>query len=111
MTPMKSLMLRGTRTPEGCLVLANHLSRYPTLKVGKKTVKAHRFVYEAAHGRTEEHILHTCDNSQCFEVTHLYAGDQAQNMRDMYARNRRDIRGEKNPNWRGGISPRYLQGA
>lgn len=78
-----------------------------------RTVKIPRFVYEAEHGPTSLYILHTCDYPPCFERSHLYAGTQSANMKDMYARDRRGtvdtrprqpLTGDRNPNWRGGIT-------
>ena len=33
-------------------------------------------------------VLHRCDNPPCFEITHLYCGTQADNMRDREERGR-----------------------
>lgn len=55
---------------------------------GRKT-RSHRAAYEARHGvnlRRDQFLLHTCDNPPCFEESHLYIGDQLQNMRDRNAR-------------------------
>lgn len=89
--PLPSLLSRAVRTEAGCLILPNSTAVRPTVKVNRRAVKAARFVYERAHGKTDLYILHHCDNPKCFEETHLYAGDQSQNMIDMYTRGRRGI--------------------
>lgn len=117
--PLGNLLARAVRQDDGCLTLPEPKpGRYPTMKVNRRTVKAHRFVYESEHGPTDLYICHHCDNPPCFELSHLYAADQAQNMRDMYERlrripNRREREpkpppksraGENNPNWKGGVT-------
>jgi hypothetical protein len=63
---------------------------------------AHRVSYRTWVGPIPEglYVLHHCDNPPCIEPTHLYAGTQADNMRDMYARDRQRHSprpGEANP--------------
>ena len=64
-----------------------------------KMVLAHRVSYRLHYGDTEKFILHQCDNSYCVNPEHLYAGTQADNVRDRTVRNRAaDQRGEKGSN-------------
>ncbi len=114
-SPLDHLLGRAIRIQGGCLVLPGHVghpNRYETLKAFGRTVKAHRFVFEQVNGPTDEYVLHTCDYPPCFEISHLYAGSQRQNMLDMYERNRRGVvdcrphrsmAGENNPNYKGGL--------
>lgn len=51
----------------------------------KKTVIAHRAVYQLTTGRTltsDVHLLHQCDNPPCCNPAHLREGDHLQNMAD-----------------------------
>jgi hypothetical protein len=52
----------------------------------KKTIFAHRVMVDAAPG---ECALHHCDNRKCCNPAHIFKGDRADNMRDMYAKGRR----------------------
>jgi hypothetical protein len=54
------------------------------------TASAHRLAYEMARGPIPQGsvLLHTCDNPVCVRVTHLRAGTQSDNIRDMHAKGR-----------------------
>ncbi len=57
--------------------------------------QAHRIAFILSGGIISEekpHVLHKCDNPKCVNPSHLYAGNQTDNMRDRSARGR----------WRGG---------
>lgn len=58
----------------------------------------HRHTWEEAHGPIPRgmQVLHRCDNPPCYEVTHLFLGTQADNMRDK-VRKGRQLRGARNP--------------
>ena len=60
----------------------------------KKTVTAHRFVYEVAHGPIPDGmvVMHLCDNRACTNLDHLKLGTQSENLKDMYAKGRQGDR-------------------
>jgi len=66
-----------------------------------ETGLAHRAAWELAMGPIPEGkcILHRCDNPSCVRVDHLWAGTQAENVLDMYEKNRSNdvaLKGEDN---------------
>jgi hypothetical protein len=62
----------------------------------KKTVRAHRLVYEILVGPipTGKCLLHRCDNPVCVNPDHMFIGTIADNNRDMHAKGRAAV-GEK----------------
>lgn len=52
--------------------------------------KVHRLVWTQVYGPIPEGVgvLHRCDNPPCFNVEHLFLGDQAVNIADMVAKGR-----------------------
>ncbi len=86
---------------KGCTTRSGHGIRYyaPT----DKSEMVHRVAYAEANCLTMDDIKgviirHKCDNPGCIEPTHLLAGTQADNMRDMMERHRNhNINGEANP--------------
>ena len=70
---------------------------YGKLEVHGRTVYAHRLAYEHWHEPIGDglRILHKCDIPECVNPDHLQPGTQADNVADMYAKNRQVIlRGE-----------------
>lgn len=57
----------------------------------RRTLQAHRVAYALKNGPIPDglKVLHRCDNPACCNPTHLWAGTQADNMRDMGAKGRR----------------------
>ena len=67
---------------------------YGHVKVDGKIVKVHRIsaiVHELLPPGSRLHVLHHCDNPPCFNPAHLFAGTNADNVRD---------RVRKGRNWR-----------
>jgi len=65
---------------------------YGRVKVNNTDSRVHRAFYEIWHGvklKTEEVLLHECDNPKCFSPHHLKIGSQAENIRDMDEKGRR----------------------
>jgi len=70
----------GARTAKG----------YGSIRVGKKTARAHRVAFELSRGRAPTGlVLHGCDNPACCNPKHLREGSNADNMADMQERGRR----------------------
>lgn len=69
----------GVRTPQG----------YGRVHLTKGKVLAHRLVYELFIGPIEnKQVLHKCDVTSCVNPTHLYLGDNTQNIADKINRGR-----------------------
>lgn len=64
-----------------------------------KTHAAHRWLWSQLNGEVPEDmfICHHCDNPPCCNPRHLFLGTHADNMRDMFAKQRRQAAlGEQN---------------
>ena len=64
---------------------------YGQFWIGHTFVGAHRYAYESATNTKIPlgmSVLHHCDNPLCCNPSHLYVGDNSDNMRDKSIRNR-----------------------
>lgn len=70
---------------------------YGRIRVGKKTIVAHRVAWYLIHGvLPQQLLLHSCDNPKCVNPDHLREGTQFENMKDKTSRNRQQ-KGQSHP--------------
>jgi hypothetical protein len=70
---------------------------YGAFKVGGVQTSAHRFAWALVNGQVPDglFVCHTCDVPACCEISHLWLGTNADNMRDM-AKKGRGCSGDRN---------------
>lgn len=89
--PADSIKYHTKRSPSGCLEWQSTKNDkgYGYLCFSGDRL-AHRVAWRLAKGSIPKglHILHTCDNPACVEVSHLFLGDPKSNSDDKYAKGR-----------------------
>ncbi len=67
-----------------------HPQGYGNFKINGKTYRVHRLVYELCVARVPNGklILHSCDNPPCCNPTHLFLGDEKDNIIDCLKKGR-----------------------
>ena len=72
----------------------------PEYKKKSKAFVASRVAYFLHYGvdPKEYFVCHKCDNPKCVNPNHLFLGNQKENIRDMFSKNRQNkAKGEKQP--------------
>ena len=92
---LQRFMSKVSISEHGCWLWtgAKTCDGYGKLEVHGHTVYAHRLAYEHWHEPIRDglRVLHTCDTPKCVNPDHLQQGTQADNVADMYAKNRQVI--------------------
>ena len=69
----------------GCWIwTAQNVNGYGRIRINKKLILAHRFVWEMVNGLIPKDldVLHSCDNPSCVNPKHLWVGTHQDNMDD-----------------------------
>lgn len=76
----------------GCLEWKRYLNKhgYGYINYDGKSWSIHRLSYFINYGEIPKNkwVLHKCDNRKCVNPSHLYLGDNKQNVKDRVERNR-----------------------
>jgi len=72
---------------------------YGEFSANGKRHLSHRYSYELHKNEIPKGmlVLHKCDNARCVNPDHLEIGTQSKNIKDMYLRERRNVKGENAP--------------
>jgi HNH endonuclease len=85
---------------DGCWEWRGYVARngYGRIGVGRDACDTHRVAWELSNGPIPEGlwVLHRCDNRRCVRPDHLFLGDNAANVQDMFSKRRRRQDGEHN---------------
>lgn len=91
LTPIERIERMRTITDSGCWETPFIPSKvYPSIKVDRRHVLAHRLAYEHYVGPIPPGMLvcHRCDNPRCHNPAHLFLGSHLDNAHDMIAKGR-----------------------
>jgi len=96
--PLIRLWYYVTPDEHGCWVWHGNKNRfgYGLIRVGAKQRSTHRFAFASLVREPDPamDIMHTCDNRACVNSAHLVEGTTKQNIHDMIAKGRANLRGK-----------------
>jgi hypothetical protein len=86
---------------KGCFIITSHFldkDGYGKFNQYGKKHFIHKYIYEECFGEVPEGMVvrHKCDNPSCINPEHLELGTQADNVADMFSRNRNPNRSNEN---------------
>lgn len=89
---MQRIMAKTIRTASGCWQWTGYVlpSGYAEISFRSKQCRVHRLMYEAANGPIPDgmDVLHSCDNTLCFNPAHLSLGTDSENITQSVERKR-----------------------
>jgi hypothetical protein len=92
--PLIMERLKGRRriTASGCWEYTGYIlpNGYAEICFRGRNTRITRLVHRIYHGPTDLDVLHSCDNTICFNPEHLSAGTDKQNIGESIARGRRN---------------------
>ena len=85
----------------GCLIFQGYINKagYGVIRYGGRPTLAHRVAWELMKHSIPKgiQVLHKCDNPPCVNLSHLFIGTHADNMRDMARKERQSSKITANP--------------
>lgn len=87
----KSFWSRMPPKVNGCMLWKGRIDNLGRARFGSKNLVAARVLWTLIVGdlRSDQCVLHSCDNPACVNIKHLSAGSHQQNMRQMVERGRK----------------------
>ena len=89
---LKFILSKTKENERGCFEWQGAMEgrRYPVVRYFKKQEAVHRVVWKIVKGKLSkgQQVLHTCDNTICCNILHLFKGTHQDNMDDKVRKGR-----------------------